>query len=170
MVHSTTPGAPTTAFTKVELKLTADQQIEYVMANVQGLSREQTEFLLKAVHKRDGSVVFGGSRVRGAARVDPEGKVISDLDVGFEGLTRGQINGIMNDFNKKFGGSTKTKIIEHNWIYPGSTPRGIPEIVSPEEFFLRSGARADGPKSGQPFGPSGYIKVKPDGGVEAGRL
>jgi hypothetical protein len=78
----------------------------------------------------------------------------------------------MNDFNKKFTGGRTVQIIEHNWIYPGAKPGSVPEIVSPEEFFMRSGVRGpqDGSKAGQPFGPSGYIKVAPDGRVEAGRL
>jgi hypothetical protein len=169
MVHSTTAGAPKTAYQRHRLKLTPAEAVTYVTANVQGLTREQAEFLFQAVHKRGGSVVFGGSRVRGAARV-VDGRVVSDLDVGFVGLSRPQISRIMNDFNKAFTGSSQNRIIEHNWIYAGAPTQNIPEIASPEEFFLRSGTRKDGDKAGQAFGPSGYIRVDPEGTVEAGTV
>jgi hypothetical protein len=148
---------------------TREEQIAYLVNNVQGLTSEQADFLLSQVQRRNGSIVFGGSRVRGNAQIDDSGTVISDLDVGFDGLTKGQINRIMNDFNKKFAGSSQNQIIQHNWIFPGSQPsRYVSKIRSPEEFFMRSGVRSphDGAKAGQPFYPSGYIKVSPDGMVE----
>jgi hypothetical protein len=146
----------------------SDQMTEFLRKNVQGLADEQAKFLLEEVHKRGGTVVFGGSRVRGAAQVDDLGRVVSDLDVGFKDLTQGNINKIMNNFNKNFTGSSQgpNRIIEHNWIYPGSKPRSVPEILSPEEFFSRVGIRADGRNIGKDFGPSGYIKVSSDGSIE----
>jgi hypothetical protein len=165
MQHATTPGAAATGYVRVQLRLAPAQQADYLLANVQGLTREQAEWMLAELRKRGGALVFGGSRVTGTATA------ASDIDVGFEGMSSAKVNRFMNDFNKQFTGSSKNKIIEHNWIYPGSKPRTIPEIVSPEEFFLRSGVRGqtDGAKAGQPFGPSGYVKVTADGLVEAGR-
>lgn len=160
------PGGAATPDAEIFTGLTPAQQIDFVVENVQGLTKEQATFLIEAAQSRGGTVVFGGSRVRGTARI-VEGKVVSDLDVGFEGLTPGQINKIVNNFNKRFTGSSQGagRIIEHTWIYPGSKPRSIPEISSPEEFFGRSGIRADGPNAGEAFGPSGSIKVTPDGNI-----
>jgi hypothetical protein len=54
-------------------------------------------------------------------------------------------------------------------IVPGFRPDSgsFETIASPEEFFMRSGVRSanDGDKANQPFTPSGFIKVSPDGTI-----
>jgi hypothetical protein len=145
-----------------------DDVIHLVLQNIKGITDEQARFLLERVHAEGGTIVFGGSRVRGDPKVDDLGRVLSDLDVGFEGLTQNYITKIVNKFNKTFTGSSQGSncIIGHTWIYPGSQPRSIPEIMTPEEFFTRFGIRADGRNIGKSFGPSGHVKVSPDDTIE----
>jgi hypothetical protein len=173
IAHMTTPGMPSTTFTRTQFKLSSQEQVEYLLTNVKGLTGEQAEFLVTEMQRYKGSLVFGGSRVSGSPQTGPTGEVTSDLDVGFAGMSRNQFRKLMNDFNKRFTGSSQGpgRIIEHEWIFPGSKPRSVPEIVSPEEFFMRSGVRGPGDeaKAGQPFGPSGYLKLGSDGTVESGR-
>jgi len=170
IVHATTPGAPATTFDKVRFKLPPGELPRYLTANVTALTGEQATFLLEAVGRRKGSLVFGGSRVKGGARTGLAGEVVSDLDVGFTGLSKRDITEIMKAYNARFGTPSQARPIEHNWIFPGSKRTVIPEIVSPEEFFMRSGQRGpDGPRANKQFGPSGYILVDPaNGTVEAG--
>ena len=174
LVHTTTPGMPSTTFTRTQFKLSAQEQVEFLVTNVKGLTREQAEFLVTEMQRYKGSLIFGGSRVSGSPKTGPTGEVTSDLDVGFGGMSRNQFRKLMNDFNKKFTGSSRgpKRIIEHEWIFPGSTPKSVPEIISPEEFFMRSGVRGPGDeaKAGQTFGPSGYLKLGSDGTAESGRL
>lgn len=152
----TVRGIPGTVLTAANI----DETVHHMLQNVKGLTDEQARFLLEQVQGKGGTIVFGGSRVRGAPKLDDLGRVVSDLDVGFEGLTQNQITKIVNKFNKRFTGHSQgaNRIIEHTWIHPGSQPRSIPEIVTPEEFFARFGIRADGRNIGKPFGPSGHVK------------
>ncbi|ODM27839.1 MBL fold metallo-hydrolase [Acetivibrio mesophilus] len=70
----------------------------------------------------------------------------------------------MKSFNKKFGDQflleDKIKIVT------GNETKNIRKIISPEEFFQRSGVRGiNDAKAGQPFYPSGSITVTPDGQI-----
>jgi hypothetical protein len=136
--------------------------------NVSGLTKEQAEFLINFIKIRNGKVVFGGSRVRGNAKITNDWATSSDLDLGFDNLSSGQRNSLINDFNKKFAGSSENKIIEHNWIYPNSIPSNIPKILSSEEFFMRSGTRSSY-EGGMDFGPSGFISLDFNGNVILGK-
>jgi hypothetical protein len=136
---------------------------------IPGLSKEQAYFILnKALHKGEQggatSIVFFGSRIRG------DFTPASDLDVGFNGLTENQARKVINATREAlqqgaFGPAGLR--LENTTIVPGKTdPLGrYKPIESPEEFAMREGIRSasDGAKAGQPFQPSGYIKVDRDG-------
>lgn len=173
MAHPTTEGAPVTNYTKTSFTLTRQQQVSYLAANVTGMTEEQATFLLKLFEQEGATMVIGGSRMRGNARVGENG-VLSDFDIGFKGITQNRFTKkIAKPFNEKFpppeGGSTP---ITDTFIFPGSKSKvkGIGDIVSPEEFFLRSGVRVgNDQKAGQRFEASGYILMQPDGVTEIGR-
>lgn len=56
--------------------------------------------------------------------------------------------------------------LERTHIVPNNETPSISKIESPEEFFQRSGIRADkDEKSGQPYVPSGSITVNTDGTI-----
>lgn len=62
------------------------------------------------------------------------------------------------------GGKTPGGLpLEQTRIVPGNSTPSIPEIESPEEFFMRSGVRSDPGREGEPFFPSGYLTYRPDG-------
>ena len=100
--------------------------------------------------------MFGGSRIRGDFNVG------SDLDVGFGNLTERQAQRVIKNVNKQELGLS----LEELTIIPGKSTNTIDPIISPEEFFQRSGIRAGGDlKAGQPYYPSGSITVTSDGKV-----
>ena len=173
MVHSTTPGQPVTEYLNIQVRLPRQMQIDYLTTNVQGLTSEQADFLIqKIVEERGGSLIFGGSRVRGNAQTNAAGNVTSDIDLGFSGISRNQFTRVRNAFNERFGSDAfPNGMIEHNFIFPGSESQSMPDIVTPEEFFLRSGVRSetDPNHPSEVYSPSAYIKIQPDGMVEFGR-
>lgn len=145
-----------TTVTSISAKDTSEQ-IDLLMDRIPGLNREQTEYLLESAFKRDSSVVFGGSRVRG------DFDDSSDLDVGFGSLTTAQARKVLDKASTFPDGLT----LESTLIVPGNKTRNISEIASPEEFFLRSGIRMPpDARAGQPITPSGYITVTKDGKID----
>ena len=96
--------------------------------------------------------MFGGSRLRGDFK---EG---SDIDVGFGNLSARQAQRVIKNINKQNLGLK----LEELTIVPGKQTNTIAPMVSPEEFFQRSGIRAGGDlKAGQPYVPSGSITITP---------
>jgi RHS repeat-associated protein len=132
------------------------EQIDHAVANIMGLTEGQARFIMEEAFKRDSSVVFGGSRVRGNAT--PE----SDLDVGFGSLSTSQASKILKKANE-----LGPLPIEQTRIVPGNQTENIPRIQSPEEFFQRSGTRNPNDKGGAPFSPSGSRTYRPDGSISS---
>ncbi|QQB51481.1 hypothetical protein [Delftia acidovorans] len=106
-------------------------------------------------------VVLGGSRIRSFFAGEKQFRPDSDLDIGFNSkMKTKQIETILDNFDA--GGLLKSERVIR--IFSGNNPlSGL--IVSPQEFFQRSGVRGPFPpeRAGQPFGPSGYISIHPDG-------
>ncbi len=133
-----------------------EKQLNFLEANIPGLNRAQAKVILEGAHSRGSSAVFGGSRVRGNY------KLTSDLDVGFGSLSKAQAGKIIKKANSMQGLS-----IERTLIVPGNVTPNIKTIISPEEFFMRSGFRSDGllqfdpRRLFKPYKPSGYISVMP---------
>ena len=154
------PRVPKETIAKAALQLSCE---------IPGLSQAQAHHILeRAFHKSQGatSVVFFGSRVRGDHRPS------SDLDVGFNGLTGNQAKKVIAEVRhaaarNDFGNSALR--LEETSIVPGRIdPKNrYKPIISPEEFAMRSGTRSfsDADKAGEPFKPSGYIKVDRDGKI-----
>ncbi|MBI4410987.1 MAG: transglutaminase domain-containing protein [Deltaproteobacteria bacterium] len=143
-------------------------QVQFLTDQVQGLTPEQAGFFLEEVRNKGGNFVISGSRFGQRARFDKTGVMLSDLDVGFSGLNgRSQVANIVKKFNRRFSGNGPD-IIEHNFIYPGYTSKSqdSPLIESPEEFFMRTGIRSDGPYQGLEFQPYGYLSMDAKGNVE----
>jgi RHS repeat-associated protein len=137
-----------------------DEQVEHAVENIDGLTPDQARKLMEASFKRDSTIVFGGSRVRGDAH---EG---SDLDVGFGSLSASQASKILGneDLNTPLS-------LEQTRIVPGNKPPRIdPAIDTPEGFFARSGNRTDPGREGEPFSPSGSITYGPDGSITDNRI
>ncbi|WP_373687364.1 nucleotidyltransferase domain-containing protein [Zooshikella harenae] len=110
--------------------------------------------------KRDSTVVFGGSRIRGDF-----GKG-SDIDVGFGSLSEKQAQRIIKNINKTAADNPNFLKMEELTIVPGKTTQTIETMTTPEQFFQRSGTRAGGDlKAGQPYIPSGSITITPDGKI-----
>lgn len=127
----------------------------------------QAEFLINQIKTKNGRIVFGGSRVRGNSTN------LSDLDVGFDGITQNQLYDISNKYNKQFFGSSQSAApgaIKDKFILTGNTGNTFPEIKSPEEFFMRSGNRHYSDKEGIPYIPSGFISVDGLGNVHLGKM
>nr|WP_314902330.1 hypothetical protein [uncultured Deefgea sp.] len=141
-----------------------DDQIGDLTQIVPGLEEAQARALLQSAFNPNKPVeeVIGGSRVRsffgeGTFRAN------SDLDIGFAAKMKNhQIDYILDAFD-----STGTLKSERGIrIFCGNNPPSGP-IVSPQEFFQCSGIRGPFPpeRAGQPFGPSGYISVPPNGTI-----
>src|SRR5258707_11459226 len=101
-----------------------------------GLEELQFKFILEEAFCRNSTVVVGGSRVRasfgsGAFRSD------SDLDVGFGSLSVSQAGRVV-----RRASSLGPLQLESTRIVPGNQTQDIPLILSPEEFFQRSGIRS----------------------------
>ncbi|MEH6460636.1 hypothetical protein [Chitinimonas sp. JJ19] len=141
-----------------------DEQVGHITQMVPGLDVAQAKALLQSAFNpnKPVEVVIGGSRVRsffgeGAFRPD------SDLDIGFAAKMKNhQIDNILDAFDS--AGALKSE--RGIRIFSGNNPPSGP-IVSPQEFFQRSGIRGPFPpeRAGQPFGPSGYISVHPNGTI-----
>ena len=137
------------------------QQIHHAMQNVAGLTEVQARMIMTAAFSRGSSVVFGGSRVRGNYGVD------SDVDVGFGGLTSSQAGKIIQKVNKIAAVDPTFLKMEETRIVPGNETPRIPKIISPEEFFDRSGVRVPEDKGGAPFAGSGSHTYSPNGSISS---
>lgn len=148
-----------------------------------GTDINQLFFLFAEGFKRGSSVVLGGSRVRSyftgekkhrEAGEDPEQPGASDLDVGFGGLDGEDVRtnatkamGICKKAQELKEASKPIPIEQSIGIVPGGQFPDKP-IVTPEEFFHRTGTRpATDPKSKtEPIAqPSGSITYSPDGTI-----
>ena len=133
-----------------------EEQLDFLVDTIPGLSREQAEVILDGSYKRGSTVVFGGSRVRGNSTE------FSDLDIGFGSLTSSQAGKVIKAAEKVEGGLT----IESTKIIPGNYTENIPVIESPEEFFQRNGSRNyPDSKGSMDIVPSGSITVYPSGEI-----
>jgi LysM repeat protein len=131
-------------------------QADFLSTHIPGLSPTQATSILDGAFTRDSSAVFGGSRVRGNFTD------LSDIDVGFGALSERQAQRLIGAIN----GAGHAVPMERLTIVPGKSTATIPQIVTPEEFFQRSGIRAGGDlKAGQPFFPSGSVTVTGDGRI-----
>ncbi|MBL8506953.1 MAG: hypothetical protein JNM11_00705, partial [Chitinimonas sp.] len=141
-----------------------DEQVGHITQMVPGLEVAQAKALLQSAFNpnKPVEVVIGGSRVRsffGEGPFRPD----SDLDIGFAAKMKNhQIDNILDAFDS--AGALKSE--RGIRIFSGNNPPSGP-IVSPQEFFQRSGIRGPFPpeRAGQPFGPSGYISVHPNGTI-----
>ncbi|GKS92669.1 hypothetical protein AVTE2539_24910 [Acidovorax sp. SUPP2539] len=140
------------------------EQAQLASSMIPGLSATQARALLDAAFNpnKPVEVVLGGSRVRsyfgeGTFRLD------SDLDIGFNAkMKNNQVDRILDAFDAQ-GLLQSERGIR---IFSGNNPPSGP-IISPQEFFQRSGLRGPFPpeRAGQPFGPSGFISFHPDGTI-----
>lgn len=144
----------------------AAEQAKFLFEQIPGLSETQARLILDKSFGRNSSAVFGGSRVRGDFTPGGAG-VGSDIDVGFGNLNANQAGKVIDSLNKQFSNDSAMLVLERTRITPGNTTPTITDpIVSPEEFFQRSGMRgAPDPKAGQPYIPSGSVTVRPDGTI-----
>ncbi len=140
------------------------EQAQLASSMVPGLSETQARVLLDGAFNpnKPVEVVLGGSRVRsyfgeGTFRLD------SDLDIGFNAkMKNNQVDRILDAFDAQ-GPLQSERGIR---IFSGNNPPSGP-IISPQEFFQRSGFRGPFPpeRAGQSFGPSGFISFHPDGTI-----
>lgn len=144
----------------------AAEQAKFLSEQIPELSETQARLILDKSFGRNSSVVFGGSRVRGDFTPGGFG-VGSDIDIGFGNLNANQAGKLIDSLNKQFSQDPAMLMLERTRITPGNTTPTITDpIVSPEEFFQRSGMRvAPDPKAGQPYIPSGSVTVRPDGTI-----
>ncbi len=140
--------------------MSIDAQVRFAVRTIPGMDEAQTRALFEECFRRGSTTVIGGSRARatfGAGTCRPD----SDLDAGFGGLTVSQAARVIARISRL--GPLQ---LETTRIVPGNQTPNIPAILSPEEFFQRSGVRAPGdPQAGQPFGPSGSYTFHPDGSI-----
>ena len=61
--------------------------------------------------------------------------------------------------------------IKDKFIYSGKSTESIVTILSPEDFFMRTGIRSikDVGKAGEAFGPSGFISIHLNGNIILGK-
>ena len=105
-------------------------------------------------------MVFGGSRIRGDFQNN------SDVDIGFGHINANKSKKIKDKIRDKSADIDGALSLERTHIVPNNETPSISKIESPEEFFQRSGIRADkDEKSGQPYVPSGSITVNTDGTI-----
>jgi hypothetical protein len=132
------------------------EQVDFLSTHVPGLSQSQATSILDNGFSRDTSVVLGGSRIRGNFND------LSDLDVGFGNLSERQAQRVIKSINEQ-GFDVP---LERLTIVPGKSTATIKPIISPEEFFQRSGIRAGGDlRAGQSYVPSGSITLTKDGRI-----
>jgi len=130
----------------VKTLVAAAKAAKWTEANIPGAKADQMFEIFYFAFSRKSNVTLGGSRVRAfhAEHGTPyrEGEVpyksTSDLDVGYSDLNLGQVAGCRK-MATKVGGDWLP--IEEATIIPGHVIGGK-KIVSPEEFFQRSGERA----------------------------
>jgi len=137
------------------------EQLQHATQNVGGLGEAQARMIMSEAFKRDSSVVFGGSRVRG--NYTPE----SDLDVGFGSLSTSQAGKIIAKVNAAAADDPSFLPMETTKIVPGNQTPWIARIESPEEFFARSGNRRPEDQGGAPYSPSGSHTYNPDGSMSS---
>ena len=143
-----------------------DKQVQLLTGNIKGLTAPQAGFFITMAREKRTSVVFGGSRLRGNATDS------SDLDVGFDSKDQKVVYDIADKYNKRFFGSSRAKgsgAINDKFIFTGKGTDNIPAILSPEEFFMRSGNRYIMDKGGAPYKPSGFISIDGTGNVHLGK-
>ena len=143
---------------------TFKEQVDYVVEHIQGLDRAEAESILSTVFTHPNAdahvrVVFGGSRVRGNAHVG------SDLDVGAFGFGKNRLESLIKKVNKKVEQGEFKIPLETTKIFENNQTENIPIILSPEEFFLRTGRRAHTEEELKEFTPSGFISVGKDGTI-----
>lgn len=146
---------------KTKIQITdIDEQAEFLSKAVNGLPKEQAKVILEIAKNSNTSVVFGGSRVRGDFH---DG---SDIDIGFGHINANKAGKIIKKINDKSQNINGALNPEPTRIVPNNETPNIQRIESPEEFFQRSGVRADkDEKAGQPYVPSGSITVDTDGTI-----
>ncbi len=146
------PGAPATAAVK-------DAAVKDMMTRF-GLQEAQARTIVEGAMGRGSDVVVGGSRARGNA------KPTSDIDIGYNGLTKAQAGKVTKAANKVAAETEGGIPVEETTIVPGNQTKNIPQIQSPEEFFMRTGTRnPPDPRAGEPIEPSGYVKYNTDGSI-----
>jgi predicted nucleotidyltransferase len=143
---------------------TREEQIQYLVKNVQGLGEQEAREILKIADEYpnrapNARVVFGGSRVRGNATHQ------SDLDLGFFGFSRNQVNKIIKKINARKRQGVLPIPVETTKIYEMNETPFIPLIRSPEEFFMRAGEARTANGKLKDFTPSGFISIGMDGTV-----
>lgn len=146
---------------KTEIKITnIDEQAEFLSKAVSSLPKEQAKVILEVAKNSNTSVVFGGSRIRGDFQNN------SDVDIGFGHINANKSKKIKDKIRDKSADIDGALSLERTHIVPNNETPSISKIESPEEFFQRSGIRADkDEKSGQPYVPSGSITVNTDGTI-----
>ncbi|EGQ8173345.1 nucleotidyltransferase domain-containing protein [Vibrio vulnificus] len=136
------------------------EQSAFLSKHVPDLTTEQATLILEQGLKRDSTVVFGGSRIRGDFSKG------SDIDVGFGSLSEKQAQRIIKNINKTTADNPHFLKMEELTIVPGKSTQTIETMTTPEQFFQRAGIRAGGDlKAGQPYTPSGSITIAPDGKI-----
>jgi hypothetical protein len=142
------------------------EQAQFLAAHVPELGTNQATLILEGAFGRESSAVFGGSRIRGDFK---SGGFLdgSDIDVGFGELNANQAGKLIDKLNKQFSLDPTQLRLERTRITPGNTtPTITSPIISPEEFFQRSGLRVlPDPRAGEYYIPSGSITVRPDGSI-----
>jgi hypothetical protein len=140
------------------------EQIAYLTHHVKGLEWDQAEYILRSVFEHPAStqktrVVFGGSRVRGNSTPT------SDLDVGIYDFGNNRVDKLIKKVNRQVSyGNFKIRL-EETKIYEGNKTKEIPEILSPEEFFMRKGKASMPDGKIRKFKSSGFISLGADGTI-----
>ncbi|MES9955089.1 MAG: hypothetical protein ABW104_19820 [Candidatus Thiodiazotropha sp. 6PLUC2] len=136
------------------------EQSAFLSKHVPGLTTKQATLILEQGLKRNSTVVFGGSRIRGDFSIG------SDVDVGFGSLSEKQAQRIIKRVNKAAEENPGFLKMEELTIISGKSTKTIETISTPEQFFQRAGIRAGGDlKAGQPFAASGSITVNPNNNI-----
>ena len=145
--------------------LNPEEQIPFLTKQIKLLSEEQAEFLVNKSRAKGATLVFGGSCINTFGQQKETTNTLTDLNLGFINISPRLIARIIDEFNTLFAKEpVNHPIIKHKWIYPGSQPNSLAKILSPEEFFLRSGKTING----EIFKATGFIKVNPGGTIEIG--
>lgn len=153
----------------VQALVNAAKAAKWAAANIPGVNVNQMLEVFYFAFSRNSSVTLGGSRVR-AYHVQQgtdyrEGEVpfteASDLDVGYSRLTKGQASSCWeeNDVSSGKGKDEPWLALERAVIVPGAVIGGK-AIDHPDEFFQRSGKRADNDlksKTQSHYYPSGSV-------------
>jgi hypothetical protein len=140
------------------------------VARVPGVSRKQMFLIFTYAFARGSTVVLGGSRVRSYFSGAPCYTADSDIDLGYSGLDKGQIGGVLAKFQKPDGTNPDGYLkLESFLIAPNRPlPGGGGTMASPEEFFHTRALRpSTDPKhtTERITSPSGSITCHPDGRI-----